>query len=85
MPDKAGTSSSRRPSISARVYFFILEICIASGYGHYQSDVYRKSGEPYHPIVVWQFWGRAAEASWTETSRALFPFLKPIPHRFGDL
>jgi hypothetical protein len=22
--------------------------------------------------VVWQFWGRAAEASWTEKSRALF-------------
>jgi hypothetical protein len=23
-------------------------------------------------LVVWQFWGRAAEASWTEKSRALF-------------
>jgi hypothetical protein len=23
-------------------------------------------------FVVWQFWGRAAEASWTEKSKALF-------------
>jgi len=29
----------------------------------------------YYPIVVWQFWGRAAEASWTEKVRALFPFV----------
>src|ERR1700722_7587651 len=27
-------------------------------------------------FVVWQFWGRAAEASWTEKSRTLF-FLHP--------
>jgi hypothetical protein len=26
-------------------------------------------------FVVWQFWGRAAEASWTEKVRALFPFV----------
>jgi hypothetical protein len=25
-------------------------------------------------FVVWQFWGRAAEASWTEKSRTLFLF-----------
>jgi hypothetical protein len=29
---------------------------------NYRSDVYRKAGRPYYPEVVWQFWGRAAEA-----------------------
>jgi hypothetical protein len=29
----------------------------------YQSDVYSKPHSPYYPVVVWQFWGRAAEAS----------------------
>ena len=29
----------------------------------YRSDVYRRRGSAYYPIVVWQFWGRAAEAS----------------------
>jgi len=32
----------------------------------------RVGGDPTIQIVVWQFWGRAAEASWTEKSRALF-------------
>jgi hypothetical protein len=30
---------------------------------YYQSDVYTDRGAGYDPIVVWQFWGRAAEAS----------------------
>jgi len=29
---------------------------------NYRSDVYRKARRPYYPEVVWQFWGRAAEA-----------------------
>ena len=29
----------------------------------YRSDVYSVRGSAYYPIVVWQFWGRAAEAS----------------------
>jgi hypothetical protein len=29
----------------------------------YLSDVYTPMGSAYYPIVVWQFWGRAAEAS----------------------
>ena len=39
---------------------------------NYQSAVYKKKPQSYHPEVVWQFWGRAAEASWTEKSGALF-------------
>ena len=77
MPDKAGTSSNRALSNGHTTCLLVVETCIASGYGHYQSDVYTTAGGPYHPVVVWQFWGRAAEASWTETSRALFPFLLP--------
>jgi hypothetical protein len=37
-------------------------------------------------LVVWQFWGRAAEASWTERSRTLFLFAlasKSIPSARG--
>src|SRR5690348_8292898 len=34
----------------------------------------RVGADPTIQIVVWQFWGRAAEASWTEKSRALFSF-----------
>ena len=30
---------------------------------YYRSDVYTHRGAGYYPIVVWQFWGRAAEAS----------------------
>jgi hypothetical protein len=30
-------------------------------------------------FVVWQFWGRAAEASWTEKSEALFLLVVPFP------
>jgi hypothetical protein len=30
---------------------------------YYQSDVYTPRRAGYYPIVVWQFWGRAAEAS----------------------
>jgi len=30
----------------------------------YRSDVYTSVGWTYYAIVVWQFWGRAAEASW---------------------
>src|SRR5215472_12726756 len=30
---------------------------------NYQSDVYTRQGWTYYPLVVWQFWGRAAEAS----------------------
>jgi hypothetical protein len=33
--------------------------------------------DPNIHLVVGQFWGRAAEASWTEKSRALFSF---VPH-----
>jgi len=40
----------------------------------YLSDVYTKSAPDYYPVVVWQFWGRAAEASWTEKFRTLFSF-----------
>ena len=29
----------------------------------YQSDVYTQTESAYYPLVVWQFWGRAAEAS----------------------
>jgi len=29
----------------------------------YQSDIYTATAQGYYPIVVWQFWGRAAEAS----------------------
>ena len=29
----------------------------------YQSDVYTRTGSAYYPLVVWQFWGRAAGAS----------------------
>ena len=34
------------------------------------------------PLVVWQFWGRAAEASWTEKSRTLFLLLAANSVRF---
>src|SRR5215467_11068559 len=37
----------------------------------YRSDIYTPWRFFYYPVVVWQFWGRAAEASWTG-SRALF-------------
>jgi hypothetical protein len=30
---------------------------------YYQSDVYTLGVPSYYAIVVWQFWGRAAEAS----------------------
>jgi hypothetical protein len=30
---------------------------------NYQSDIYTSRGQTYYPVVVWQFWGRAAEAS----------------------
>jgi hypothetical protein len=30
---------------------------------NYRSDVYGKLAPSYDPVVVWQFWGRAAEAS----------------------
>jgi hypothetical protein len=30
---------------------------------NYQSDIYRPHMGTYDPRVVWQFWGRAAEAS----------------------
>jgi len=30
---------------------------------NYQSDIYTLGGWTYYPRVVWQFWGRAAEAS----------------------
>jgi len=39
---------------------------------NYQSDVYKTSPSNYDREVVWQFRGRAAEASWTEKSGALF-------------
>ena len=29
---------------------------------YYQSDIYTRSEWTYYPVVVWQFWGRAAEA-----------------------
>jgi hypothetical protein len=29
---------------------------------YYQSDIYTLGGWTYYPLVVWQFWGRAAEA-----------------------
>src|SRR5579863_6880445 len=45
---------------------------------HYQSDVYTKLEHSYARCVVWQFWGRAAEASWTLKSRGRFFFL-PAP------
>ena len=38
----------------------------------------QNGGDSSIHLVVWQFWGRAAEASWTEKSRTLFPF---GPHR----
>ncbi len=34
----------------------------------------QNEGDSSIHLVVWQFWGRAAEASWTEKSRALFLF-----------
>jgi hypothetical protein len=34
--------------------------------------------------VVWQFWGRAAEASWTAKSRTLFNCARLFP-QFGHL
>jgi hypothetical protein len=27
---------------------------------HYQSDIYTNIGAGYYPVMVWQFWGRAA-------------------------
>jgi len=30
---------------------------------NYESDIYTPAVSTYHPLVVWQFWGRAAEAS----------------------
>jgi len=29
---------------------------------YYQSDIYTQGEWTYYPLVVWQFWGRAAEA-----------------------
>ena len=29
---------------------------------YYQSDIYTQREWTYYPLVVWQFWGRAAEA-----------------------
>ena len=40
----------------------------------YQSDIYTRRADSSIHLVVWQFWGRAAEASWTEKSRTLFYF-----------
>ena len=31
---------------------FTCKMLLAMGYGDYQSDVYTKAGETYHPIVV---------------------------------
>jgi hypothetical protein len=36
-------------------------------------------------FVVWQFWGRAAEASWTEKSKALFYCLATPREGLGSL
>ena len=35
-------------------------------------------------LVVWQFWGRAAEASWTEKSKALF-YCPGLPSRISRI
>lgn len=40
----------------------------------YLSDIYTAPMFIYYLPVVWQFWGRAAEASLTEKSGALFLF-----------
>jgi len=40
-----------------------MKLRLPSSNADYRSDVYTAKACDYDPIVVWQFWGRAAEAS----------------------
>ena len=46
-----------------RDYFRKLCVDYCANFADYQSDIYTNRAAGYYPSVVWQFWGRAAEAS----------------------
>jgi len=41
-------------------------------FADYQSDIYTRRSPRYHPIVVWQFWGRAARRPELQSSGRFF-------------
>jgi hypothetical protein len=47
---------------STHCYVSLLPVITTNQSTYYQSDIYTLGGWTYYPLVVWQFWGRAAEA-----------------------
>jgi hypothetical protein len=59
MAAKVGTSSDP-PALIQLLIPPTLERHYSRETAYYQSDIYTNIAAGYYPLVVWQFWGRAA-------------------------